>query len=326
MPEFAQIRPMNHAEAHELELSGPRPVGRQEGGLRDGKFTTLSARRGLTVSTCDFVNRGALNGEVVTQPCAALIYLFNGSGDSWVLDERGRRGGVIPLRPGRFYVSYYRYGVRGENQLRPDTRVQSLDIRMDLSIWDKMSGGIGLDSLTAAHPFHCASGPDFWTGLLPVSPDLRHTARFLYDKAGASENDLIVEAKSLELVNSAVQLLTQRLSGLPRMARDRQVVERVRELIAAQLERSWTVAELATAAGVSLKRLKTVFPAHTGLPVFEYLQEQRLERACALLRSSGEPVTGIALSVGYSSISHFSALFRRRYGQSPTEFRRQAQR
>ena len=81
------------------------------------------------------------------------------------------------------------------------------------------------------------------------------------------------------------------------------------------------VAELAASAGISHKRLKTVFPAHTGLPVFEYLQERRMQIASQSLRDTTIPITEIALAIGYGSLSHFSALFKRRFGLSPSYYR-----
>jgi AraC family transcriptional regulator len=53
-----------------------------------------------------------------------------------------------------------------------------------------------------------------------------------------------------------------------------------------------------------------------------YRTRRRLERAARLLKETEVPVTDVCLDTGFESIGSFSTLFRRRYGASPTEFRR----
>ena len=50
-----------------------------------------------------------------------------------------------------------------------------------------------------------------------------------------------------------------------------------------------------------------------------------MERAAELLRDSSLSVLGVAQSVGYSSASQFSAVFRRQYGMSPTVYRQMSE-
>ena len=76
--------------------------------------------------------------------------------------------------------------------------------------------------------------------------------------------------------------------------------------------------ELAQAAGIPHNRLKQSFRSETGFAVYGYLQERRLCQARSLLLAGKTSVTEAALSVGYGSMSHFTALFRRRFGQTPS--------
>jgi AraC-like DNA-binding protein len=58
-----------------------------------------------------------------------------------------------------------------------------------------------------------------------------------------------------------------------------------------------------------------------------WLQRRRLERCSALLADrawADVPVTVIALANGFNNVTHFGAVFRRRYGMSPGAWRRQA--
>ncbi len=51
------------------------------------------------------------------------------------------------------------------------------------------------------------------------------------------------------------------------------------------------------------------------------LADARLSFALTLLQATTQPVTQIALAVGYQSPSHFTVRFRRRFGFSPSAIR-----
>lgn len=54
------------------------------------------------------------------------------------------------------------------------------------------------------------------------------------------------------------------------------------------------------------------------------MRESRLTRAAELLQTTKAPVSAIAEAVGYLNQSKFAAVFKRRYGVTPLEFRRLA--
>jgi AraC-like DNA-binding protein len=53
--------------------------------------------------------------------------------------------------------------------------------------------------------------------------------------------------------------------------------------------------------------------------VFGYLTNQRMEKAKKLLCSGQFLITEVAMMVGYSSSSHFTAAFKRQFGITPRE-------
>ena len=82
-----------------------------------------------------------------------------------------------------------------------------------------------------------------------------------------------------------------------------------------------SLAEIAAAANLSPYHFARAFKRSTGLAPHQYVVEQRIERAKALLANTGLSVGEVAARVGFSSPSHFARQFRRLVGVSPGSFR-----
>lgn len=78
---------------------------------------------------------------------------------------------------------------------------------------------------------------------------------------------------------------------------------------------------LAGIAGVSVRQLERLFADHLGETVNDCYLRIRLEQAAQLLRSTGLPITDIAIACGFKSTSHFSRAYKRRFARSPSEER-----
>jgi AraC-like DNA-binding protein len=101
------------------------------------------------------------------------------------------------------------------------------------------------------------------------------------------------------------------------------LVDRVKLVLASDLARRWTLAEIAAEVRGSPVYLTQVFQQVEGLPLYRYQLRLRLARALDLL-GQYDDLTTLSLDLGFSSHSHFSAAFRQAYGRSPTEFKRSA--
>ena len=88
------------------------------------------------------------------------------------------------------------------------------------------------------------------------------------------------------------------------------------------LDEPLTISALSRRACLSATIFKAGFRRLYGLPVHAWLRQRRMERAAELLRSSSLSVLGVAQSVGYGSASQFTAAFRRQYGVTPAQYRK----
>jgi AraC-like DNA-binding protein len=71
--------------------------------------------------------------------------------------------------------------------------------------------------------------------------------------------------------------------------------------------------------GATGRTLSRLFRAETGMSFHQWRQQLRLLEALRLL-GRGEPVTNIALDVGYSSLSAFVSVFRKALGVTPGRY------
>lgn len=88
------------------------------------------------------------------------------------------------------------------------------------------------------------------------------------------------------------------------------------------LDEPLTISTLSRRSCLSATTFKAGFRRLYGLPVHAWLRQRRMERAAELLRDSSLSVLGVAQSVGYSSASQFTAAFRRHYGVTPAQYRK----
>jgi len=84
-----------------------------------------------------------------------------------------------------------------------------------------------------------------------------------------------------------------------------------------------TIRRVATAAGLSPSSLRQHFFEELGFSPADYVTRQRIERAKLLLHDPGRSITQIAITLGFNTSSHFSAVFKRLTGLTPSDFRNQ---
>jgi AraC family transcriptional regulator len=91
------------------------------------------------------------------------------------------------------------------------------------------------------------------------------------------------------------------------------------------MDANLSLSEIVKAANftTNLHSFIRAFRRHCGKAPHQYIIEIRLEKAKTMLVSNRHSVTDVALSCGFSSLSHFSGAFKKRWGVSPTEILRQ---
>lgn len=94
------------------------------------------------------------------------------------------------------------------------------------------------------------------------------------------------------------------------------------EQIETDVTRAWDTAQLAAEVRLSASRFRHLFKEETGMTLGQYLRERRLERAEVLLRTTFFSIKEVMSESGLTSVSHFVQYFKRRYGMSPSAYRK----
>lgn len=129
-------------------------------------------------------------------------------------------------------------------------------------------------------------------------------------------------------IDLVVASLAERLAQeLPRSISGTMVVERAKAYIKANLgEASLDPPQIATAAGVSLRRLQELF-YERGQHISDYIWRRRLEMGAQRLTDPGcarLQIGVIAYATGFATQAHFSRRFKDLYGLSPRDYRHRA--
>jgi len=91
------------------------------------------------------------------------------------------------------------------------------------------------------------------------------------------------------------------------------------ELLLSDLENPPSLTELAHKIGTNTNTLKKEFKAQFGVPVFKYLQNERLNKAHNLIKKERTTIQEAAWAVGYDSLGSFSNAFEKKFGYRPSQ-------
>lgn len=82
------------------------------------------------------------------------------------------------------------------------------------------------------------------------------------------------------------------------------------------------IADIASAGFVSEREYFRAFQDSLHTTPGEYLRTYRLQKACVMLRESGDSITRVSQTCGFGSSSFFGKAFLAHFGVTPTQYRR----
>jgi AraC family transcriptional regulator len=233
-----------------------------------------------------------------------------------------RHEGQRPFLADPTLVTFYNPG-------QPYTR-QLLDPRGDRCDWFAVDAATAfeaacdLDPAVAERPrrpFRFSHGPS------DASTYLAQRRLFHGLRNGDTPDHWEIEEAVLGLLDEVLRLAYVSRGGVRRPSprsptpRERDAVAHARRLLAERFREPLSLDGLSREVGLSRFRLCRAFSGITGRSPHAYRDELRLREGLEGLERCGPALTGLALDLGYSSHSHFTARFRRRFGAPPAAVR-----
>jgi AraC-like DNA-binding protein len=166
---------------------------------------------------------------------------------------------------------------------------------------------------------------DNFTKTFPLSVKKRITLDALlnHSYSGSLEN-IFVNAKIHELLVYSLESIIDEKEVVftcKFLADDRgkESIYQAREFLLQHIGDPITIKELSRKVAMNECYLKKGFKEVYGTTIFDFYQQQRMEHAKYLLYEKSLSVTDVSALLGYSSISHFSAAFKKHTGLKPCE-------
>jgi AraC-like DNA-binding protein len=217
------------------------------------------------------------------------VFIYSAGGRSWLLDPNR----VLFVKPGREFRDSHPLPDRGHAGII-------------VNISDTL-----LDELLAGRPERKSA---FAEGARPGSPALLLLVHRLL-------NDPLREANALRQDELTIDLMQESFSapgGLPGPRSS--AVDRAKQLLHARPCEPLSLAEVAAEAGVTAIYLTSEFKRSEGVPLYRYQMQLRMAQALLQLPHT-QSITQLALDLGFSSHSHFTAVFRSHFGFTPSSYR-----
>jgi AraC family transcriptional regulator len=270
---------------------------------------------GVSVEFHDFFARTEVDWSRSFHPGSVEICL-NIEGRAWLeLGDRVRlepaqsvvyASGDTPLRAARLPGQKHRFVTV---ELRPDflrRRLAGCEAGLLPFIADTMRMGAPPTAIAEPRQFSASQSATVRSlAHPPVAPEARplwHEARLM---------EWLAEC----LFAENAELFCHRQQRL-----DRERVEKVKAIVAANYETPPSLAQIATSVGMSPFYLSRTFSRLTGETIPLFLRRVRVERAAEMLRAGTHNVTEAAFAVGYSSLGHFAKAFTEMLGSTPASY------
>ena len=100
-------------------------------------------------------------------------------------------------------------------------------------------------------------------------------------------------------------------------------LQRIIEYIDGHIQEKVSQKEIAEQEGITTTHLSHIFASGLGISFQDYINERRLELAIRMMRNSTKTIIEISYEAGFSDPKYMSKLFRKRFGCTPKQFKKQ---
>ena len=287
--------------------------------IGQGKIVQTKIKHGIVLSDWQMCYQSDMNVQgPVSKEYMQIIFCLN-DGISWgIMDER--RSVTIQKNESCIYAGH---GGTEYICYKKDSNFSFKSIKIPITYFSQLLADYFDGQEVTAYEKKLLNG----ISKVPVTPVmeqiLSETSRFTQYRGGLGY--LYLDGKLLELLSiylSEVLELDILMGKNISMSRtERTAIMEAKQIIDGQLAFAPSCEELSRMVHLSMSKLTRGFSSFYGMPIHQYIIEQRLTQAAQLLLEGDWNVSEIAAIVGYGKPSNFAAAFKKKYGVAPKNYR-----
>ena len=277
--------------------------------IGQGKIVQTKIKHGIVLSDWQMCYQSDMNVQgPVSKEYMQIIFCLN-DGISWgIMDER--RSVTIQKNESCIYAGH---GGTEYICYKKDSNFSFKSIKIPITYFSQLLADYFDGQEVTAYEKKLLNG----ISKVPVTPVmeqiLSETSRFTQYRGGLGY--LYLDGKLLELLSiylsEVLELDILRGKNISMSRTERTAIMEAKQIIDGQLAFAPSCEELSRMVHLSMSKLTRGFSSFYGMPIHQYIIEQRLAQAAQLLLEGDWNVSEIAAIVGYGKPSNFAAAFKK---------------
>lgn len=174
----------------------------------------------------------------------------------------------------------------------------------------------------------------FFSGKVPVRTKITHGKKLHSELSGIIDYlDDICDRRpygyQLAVKSSILQIIHLLITNPPSkedavaIDKSKEKIKNIIRYISTHYSEEITIDEIAMHCHYSSSHFMKFFKTHTGMSFVTYLNDYRVTEARTLLTNTTDSILDISLQCGFTNLSNFNRIFKRKYGISPRQMRKQ---
>lgn len=284
-----------------------------------GRISQTKIKHGVILSDWQMCYQSDMNVQgPVSREYIQIIFCLNGSISWGIMNEH--RAVTIQKNESCIYAGH---GGTEHICYTKDSHFSFKSIKIPISYFTQLLSEYFDGQETAAYERKLLDG----ISKVPVTPMmeqiLSETSQF--SQCRGSLGYLYLDGKLLELLSiylgEVLELDILMGKNISMSRTERTAIMEAKRIIDSQLAFAPSCEELSQQVHLSLTKLTRGFSSFYGMPIHQYIIEQRLIQAAQLLLDGDQNVGEVATIVGYGKQSNFAAAFKKKYGVAPKNYR-----
>ena len=261
-----------------------------------------------------FVQKCEIDGDTVG-------FAFYGSGNVELEIKHNHQTKVLTNTTGLAICFFGNQKVEFAHKIEPNKPLQSISIFSKLKNMHLLSDAekeiLEKHLPELLHPQeHFVEGPSFYMTL-----DMQLAVQKIFkNNYTGNTRMLFLKSQVNELLAHFFELLASKQKNYFSEV-DKNKLYEAREIVTHNFSQPPSITQLSKMIGLNSNKLKKNFKELFGVPVFKYIQEERLNKSYELLQNSEKTVQETAWEVGYESLGSFSNAFYKKFGTRPNEIK-----